>query len=118
MRLASITIERNRLRLAAIGLLGSTMLCASGTAFAQGSAAPTTPTTPAAAPGGVDANDDDIVVTAQKREENLQDVPMSIQALGTVRILELTIDEDLDELSLADSNRPGRAGEQVEIGAP
>jgi iron complex outermembrane recepter protein len=33
----------------------------------------------------------EIVVTAQKREENLQDVPMSIQALGTAKLEELNI---------------------------
>ena len=31
-----------------------------------------------------------VVVTAQKREENLQDVPLSIQAIGTERLEELT----------------------------
>ncbi|MEN2786203.1 TonB-dependent receptor [Sphingomonas qilianensis] len=34
---------------------------------------------------------DDIVVTAQKREENLQDVPISIQALGTRKLDQLNI---------------------------
>src|SRR5688572_28790321 len=38
---------------------------------------------------------DEIVVTAQKRAENLQDVPLSIQAFGT---------EKLDELQVADFN--------------
>ncbi len=35
--------------------------------------------------------DDDIIVTAQKREENLQDVPISVQVLGTRRLDQLNI---------------------------
>ena len=38
-----------------------------------------------------DANDDTIIVTAQKREEDLQDVPMSIQALGEERLEDLNV---------------------------
>lgn len=38
-----------------------------------------------------DALPDDIVVTAQKRTENIQDVPISIQALGTKRLDDLNI---------------------------
>ncbi|QNQ08731.1 TonB-dependent receptor [Sphingomonas alpina] len=34
---------------------------------------------------------DDIIVTAQKREENLQNVPISIQALGTKKLDQLNI---------------------------
>ncbi|HRE34883.1 MAG TPA: hypothetical protein PK217_07405, partial [Sphingopyxis terrae] len=49
----------------------------SGTAFAQ------------EGPGA--ANSDEIVVTAQKREENLQDVPISIQALGTRKLDQLNV---------------------------
>ncbi len=37
------------------------------------------------------SNDDEIVVTAQKREENLQDVPISIQALGTRKLDQLNV---------------------------
>lgn len=67
------------IRAAALALLGSTMLCTSGAARAQ------------AAEAG--AADDEIVVTAQKRSENLQDVPMSITAIGT---------EKLDQLQVTD----------------
>ena len=50
-------------------LLGSTILCSSGTALAQ----------------QANTNDDrDIVVTASKREQNLQDVPLAITAIGAV----------------------------------
>src|SRR3982750_1199404 len=33
----------------------------------------------------------EIIVTAQKREENLQDVPISVQAIGTRRLDQLAI---------------------------
>ncbi len=41
------------------------------------------------APGEVDPNE--IVVTAQKRAESLQNVPISIQALGTQKLEQLNI---------------------------
>ena len=62
-------------------LLGSTILCSSGTALAQ--------------QANTD-NDDDIVVTASKREQNLQDVPMAISAIGTERLSELQVKEFQD----------------------
>jgi outer membrane receptor protein involved in Fe transport len=62
-------------------LLGSTMLCTSGAAFAQ--------------QANTD-NDDDIVVTASKREQNLQDVPLAITAIGTERLGELQVKEFQD----------------------
>lgn len=67
-------------RRAVIALLGSSML-ATSPAFAQ--------TAPAEETG------DEIIVTAQKREENLQNVPISIQALGTKK---------LDQLGISDFN--------------
>ncbi len=44
--------------------------------------------------------DDEIVVTAQKREENLQNVPISIQALGTRKLDQLNVTnfEDFSKL--------------------
>jgi iron complex outermembrane receptor protein len=53
---------------------------------------PTGPTTMAATdvPPASDVQDD-IVVTAQKRDENIQDVPISIQAIGTRRLDQLGI---------------------------
>lgn len=44
------------------------------------------PTLAQEASGADRGNDNDIVVTAQKREQNLQDVPISIQALGETRL--------------------------------
>ncbi|HWW56004.1 MAG TPA: TonB-dependent receptor [Sphingopyxis sp.] len=62
-------------------LLGSTILCTSGTALAQQR----------------NTDDDrDIVVTASKREENLQDVPLAITAIGTERLQELQVKEFQD----------------------
>ncbi|UNU44817.1 TonB-dependent receptor [Sphingopyxis sp. YF1] len=44
--------------------------------------------------------DDEIIVTAQKREENLQNVPISIQALGTRKLDQLNVTnfEDFSKL--------------------
>ena len=62
-------------------LLGTTILCTSGTALAQQN----------------NTDDDrDIVVTASKREENLQDVPLAITAIGTERLQELQVKEFQD----------------------
>ena len=66
-------------RHALIALLGTTML-ATSPAYAQAAAAEEE------ASAG-----DDIIVTAQKREENLQDVPISVQALGTKKLDQLGI---------------------------
>ena len=62
-------------------LLGTTILCTSGTALAQQN----------------NTDDDrDIVVTASKREENLQDVPLAITAIGNERLQELQVKEFQD----------------------
>jgi outer membrane receptor protein involved in Fe transport len=42
------------------------------------------------------ATSDEIIVTAQKREENLQNVPLSIQAIGTERLDQLQVQEFQD----------------------
>ncbi len=60
-------------RHAILALLGSTILVTSP-AFAQAAAE--------------EASSDEIIVTAQKREENLQNVPISIQALGGEKLAE------------------------------
>ncbi|MGH6781246.1 MAG: TonB-dependent receptor, partial [Sphingomonadaceae bacterium] len=69
-------------RLALAALLGSTMLATGGTAQAQ------------EAPEA--SNSDVIIVTAQKREENLQDVPIAITAFGTQKLEELKV-SDFDD---------------------
>jgi iron complex outermembrane receptor protein len=83
-------------------LLGSTMLCTSGAAFAQDTPPPadvqtndasTNQQTDGAAPDG---GEDEIIVTAQKRAENLQDVPIAIIALGTEKLDELRV-TDFDD---------------------
>jgi outer membrane receptor protein involved in Fe transport len=63
---------------------------------------------------GADAEDSDvIVVTAQKRSENLQNVPISIQALGTAKLSELNISDfksyaqQLTSVSFQGSGTPG-----------
>jgi iron complex outermembrane recepter protein len=56
---------------------------------------------------------DEIVITAQKREENLQDVPVSVQALGQERLEQLGISDFADyaqhlpTLSYSPSYGPG-----------
>jgi iron complex outermembrane recepter protein len=70
----------NRARATTVALLTSSMLV-SVPALAQDAAD--------------EAGSDDIIVTAQKREQNLQDVPISIQALGTKK---------LDQLGVSDFN--------------
>jgi outer membrane receptor protein involved in Fe transport len=71
-------------------LLGSTAMVTP--AFAQDSAPAPEPTPAPAAPVATAAEDDNvIIVTATKREENLQDVPVSIQAIGTRKLDQLNI---------------------------
>lgn len=60
-------------------LIGSSALVMPTAAFAQ------------SAPGSTQDNTDDIVVTAQKRSESLQDVPISIQALTEKRLQDLQV---------------------------
>jgi iron complex outermembrane recepter protein len=72
---------------AACGLLASTMLCSTGTAFAQDAPAAITP----AAEAQASEDDNNIIVTAQKRSENLQNVPISIQALGNQQLQDLNV---------------------------
>ena len=88
-------------RLAGLGLLTTTMLCTTGAAFAQDP-----PADPAATPPVRTAavqDDADIVVTAQRRAENLQDVPIAITAMGTETLDELQVDEFNDYARLVPS---------------
>ena len=80
---------RDNRRFMAVLLAGTVLTGASGAAFAQTqtASADTTAPTAASASGGPD----EIVVTAQKRSENLQNVPISIQALGTAKLEQLNV---------------------------
>ena len=89
------------MRAAAIGLLASTALASP--AFAQATAETAQPpqeqvvSDPAqtppeqAASNAVQSESQDIIITAQKREENLQNVPISVQAIGSRRLDQLNI---------------------------
>jgi outer membrane receptor protein involved in Fe transport len=94
-----------------LGLLASTAMATP--AFAQSTApadaTPATPTTQSPAPGtnatdvtsppkavqvaqsGQVPDETEIIITATKREENLQNVPISVQAIGTRRLDQLNI---------------------------
>ena len=78
-------------RQTAIALLGSTMLA--GPALAQDAAAvaPTTPPAAAEAVRTPPADDQEIVVTATKRSESLQKVPIAITALTTKTLEDLQV---------------------------
>ncbi|MCJ8156407.1 TonB-dependent receptor [Sphingomonas sp. LaA6.9] len=81
MRVSDFNPSSNPVRLTIAALLGSTMLATSATALAQDPAA---------------SNSDVIIVTAQKREENLQDVPIAITAIGTEKLEQLQV-TDFDD---------------------
>jgi outer membrane receptor protein involved in Fe transport len=51
---------------------------------------------PAFAQDAGEENNDEIVVTAQKREQNLQDVPVAITAIGTEKLDQLQVNEFAD----------------------
>jgi len=103
--LKGASMTARKIRALTFGFLASTAIV--GTAFAQ--TAPATDTTqpapdpaatePAAEPAAQAApatqtaaqESDEIIITAQKREENLQNVPISVQALGTRRLDQLNI---------------------------
>ncbi|HEV2748377.1 MAG TPA: hypothetical protein VGW34_13900, partial [Allosphingosinicella sp.] len=102
MRALSSKSTASPFKFASLALLGSTMLCTTGTAFAQDTGDPTGADVASGDPSGADdiadsgrGQDDEaeIIITAQKREENLQDVPIAVTALGT---------EKLDELQVTD----------------
>ncbi|HEX2803174.1 MAG TPA: TonB-dependent receptor [Sphingomicrobium sp.] len=101
-----------KLRMIALGLLASTAI--SAPAVAQDQVEPPVDTTDSPAPNtnatdvtsqppqvqvaqdGEVADHNEVLVTAQKREENLQDVPLSIQAIGTRRLDQLNISDFAD----------------------
>ena len=82
-------------RVTAALLAGTILAGAPGAALAQTSTTTdTTAPAPAAAPAPLGPQE--IVVTAQKRSENLQNVPISIQALGTQKLEELNVSNFTD----------------------
>ena len=74
-------------RTAAFALLTSTALASP--ALAQTAAQAQAPAPATATPAQTDPNE--IIITATKREENLQNVPISVQAIGTKRLDQLNI---------------------------
>jgi iron complex outermembrane receptor protein len=83
-----------RFRSALLGLLASTALASP--AFAQDTQPQTTGQSPAppavqVAQDGQGVDETEIIITATKREENLQNVPISVQAIGTRRLDQLNI---------------------------
>src|SRR4051812_24523618 len=111
-RMGAFAMTDRTFRAVALGLLASTALASP--AFAQApapsDATPATPTTQSPAPGtnatdvtsppepvkqaqaaaGV-PDETEIIITATKREENMQNVPISVQAIGTRRLDQLNI---------------------------
>ena len=89
-------------RRSSLWLLASTMMLGNGAAFAQDAALPepseTAPESRTAA-----QEQDTIVVTAQRREENLQDVPIAITAITTKTLDDLQVDKFEDYARLVPS---------------
>ena len=90
---------RRILKRAGFGLFASTILCTTGTALAQD---PPEEQDAAQVQGETELGTEDrsvaedeetIYVTAQRREENLQDVPIAINAFGTEALDELQVDD-------------------------
>src|SRR4029434_1246503 len=80
------------IRALTLGLLASTAFIqpafAQDTSAAPGPVAQPAPSTAEATP---EENDNVIIVTATKREENVQDVPINVSAIGTKRLDQLNI---------------------------
>jgi iron complex outermembrane recepter protein len=89
-----------RLKTAAAALLASTMLLNPAQAVAQEAPAPPAePADPAEQASTVAASDEDeIVITATKRAENLQDVPLAVTAIGTKQLDDLQVN-DFDDFA-------------------
>lgn len=85
----------------AYALLGSTMLASAGLASAQDTSAGEAPGT--AAKSEIDSDREDIIVTAQRRTENLQDVPVAITAFTTKTLDDLQVDQFDDYAKLVPS---------------
>jgi iron complex outermembrane receptor protein len=99
-------------RRAGAALLTTSMLCASGAAFAQDVPAAPPAATTAVPPAAPTQDENVIVVTATKRAENLQDVPIAITALTTKTLDDQHIDsfEDYARLVPSLSSKSGGGG--------
>lgn len=89
-----------------IAAVTATPAVAQDAAAPQSVAAPTAPAAPAARVGGVR----EIVVTATKQSENLQDVPISVSAIGAEALDELGIETFSDYLDQLPSVTAGGSG--------
>ena len=85
----------------AMALLATTMLVAP--AFAQDAAVPAVAPTAPAATSAVPADEQEIVITATKRSERLQDVPIAITAITTKTLDDLQVDSFADYARLVPS---------------
>src|SRR3569832_1662066 len=77
-------------------LAGTILTGASGAAFAQAASASEATSAAQATPAPQPVGPQEIVVTAQKRSEYLQNVPISIQALGTEKLEQLNVSNFTD----------------------
>ena len=106
-------IDLNRLAHCRILLLtgAATALALAGPALAQSTAQKATTTTPAAADEGIT----DIVVTAQRREESLQKVPLSVVAITGAELR----NADIRDITRLEQTVPGlRIGRSGAAGRP
>ena len=99
MSLTTMSARRLVLRRAVLALLASTMMLPAGAALAQDRPAPP----PQPEPRAADEDDVNIIVTATRREENLQDVPAAITAIGNQTLEQLQVDNFGDYAQLVPS---------------
>ncbi|MGZ8998704.1 MAG: TonB-dependent receptor, partial [Allosphingosinicella sp.] len=104
MRVQANRGSSRRLPILALALVGTSPFAAPAWAQDTPPADTSQPPATTSMSSTPDTDDDqDIVVTAQKRSENLQDVPISIQALGTERLDELNVSNFNDYTKLLPS---------------
>jgi iron complex outermembrane receptor protein len=84
-------VESNRYRLLALACCGAAM-CLTQQAYAQTA---TTGPTPSATPGA-EASPEEVIVTAQKRSERLQDVPISVTVASGDQLKSLGITDPVE----------------------
>ncbi len=92
MRKLQREIAKRKRNFAAFGPLAAAMALATPARSQDAAPAPAPQAAPASGSGGVE----EIVVTSQKRAENMQDVPVSITAFGTQQLEDLRV-EDFDD---------------------